>query len=211
MGFDWTIEFSNVAIICATFFGPIAAVQIQKYLEKSRENKERKLAIFRILMTTRGTPIAQAHVEALNSIPIEFYGTGTGQGSIIDKWKKYYDHLNVGDNSQGWHDTRAKMFAELLQTISEHLGYRFAYDELKKAYTPIGHAAVEIDEGTIRAGLAKVFRGEFNIPLEVKSIVQDENILKELKDIRKLLIEWLGGKSAVNVDIKNSDGANSEP
>ncbi|MBE3756323.1 hypothetical protein HJ201_18205 [Vibrio parahaemolyticus] len=73
------MDFSSVTIsdwimIIVVFSGPIAAVQIQKYLERQKESKDRKLNVFRDLMTTRASPLAPLHVSALNMVGLEFQG-----------------------------------------------------------------------------------------------------------------------------------------
>ncbi|WP_373426698.1 DUF6680 family protein [Neorhizobium galegae] len=65
---------SDWMIILATLAGPILAIQVQKFLERGRENRNRRLQIFRTLMATRAASVSPAHVEALNSIALEFYG-----------------------------------------------------------------------------------------------------------------------------------------
>ena len=70
MTFDWNIKITDIAIVFAT----ILAVQAQKYLEKGGEIKQRRAWLFRTLMATRATTLSPAHVEALNAVPIEFYG-----------------------------------------------------------------------------------------------------------------------------------------
>jgi hypothetical protein len=74
MTIDWTFRVGELAIVFATLLGPVLAVQAQKWIERAREKTQRKIAIFRTLMATRATFLSPAHVEALNAIPIEFYG-----------------------------------------------------------------------------------------------------------------------------------------
>ena len=68
------ISWNDVAIMLATFLGPIAAVQAQKYLERRREVENRKISVFYALMATRSARISPEHVRALNSISLAFYG-----------------------------------------------------------------------------------------------------------------------------------------
>lgn len=94
MIFDWNIKITDVAIVFATILGPVLAVQAQKWLERNREVKQRRAWIFRMLMATRATTLSPKHVEALNAIPIEFYGKDKRLKAIINKWKTYLDHLH---------------------------------------------------------------------------------------------------------------------
>jgi hypothetical protein len=57
---------SDGLMLLAVLFAPLAAVQVQKWLEHHREDRERKLRIFKTLMATRATALSQEHVQALN-------------------------------------------------------------------------------------------------------------------------------------------------
>ncbi len=91
---DITLKLADVAIVFATFAGPIAAVQAQKWVERRREQNNRRITIFRTLMATRAASLSPAHVEALNAIPIEFYGSRRAFKQVVDAWKSYLDYLS---------------------------------------------------------------------------------------------------------------------
>jgi hypothetical protein len=59
----------------------------------SRAINERRNQIFRALMATRATKLSPLHVEALNDIPVEFYGSGGQLKQIVDDWHAYLDIL----------------------------------------------------------------------------------------------------------------------
>src|SRR4030095_15191097 len=73
--------------------GPILAVQAQKWLEIRREERGRKLQIFKTLMATRATALNPLHIEALNLIDVEFSTKKKSDRSVINAWKVYLDHL----------------------------------------------------------------------------------------------------------------------
>jgi hypothetical protein len=77
----------NVLTIIAIIAGPIAAIQIQVYLEKRRELLRRKIQVFRELMITRNLTLAPRHVEALNGIQMEFSGDEKTEKDVIDAWQ----------------------------------------------------------------------------------------------------------------------------
>ena len=56
------------AIVC----GPILALWAQRWSERRREKRTRKLWLFRELMVTRTIRLSGRHVEALNLIDLEF-------------------------------------------------------------------------------------------------------------------------------------------
>src|SRR5690606_30511050 len=91
----------EIIMALAVLIGPISAVQIQKWLEKNRDNRSRKVDIFKTLMTTRATRVSIDHVEALNMIDLEF--NGQGYEKVITAWRNYHDHLTNGDpQSEIW-------------------------------------------------------------------------------------------------------------
>lgn len=171
MNWDTTIKITDVVIILATIAGPVLAVQAQKWLERRRAILDRRQLIFRVLMSTRAARLSAAHVEALNAIPIEFYGTNKKKREIIEAWKAYLDHLTTsGANTEVWHQKRNDLFLDLLHLISQFLGYDFNRVEIgREIYAPIGHATIESEQEIIRRGLASMFSGGFVIPVEVKN------------------------------------------
>lgn len=204
MSFDWNIKITDIAIILATILGPIFAVQAQKYLEKGREINQRRASIFRTLMATRATSLSPAHVEALNAIPIEFYGKNKRLRVIIDKWKIYLNHLARDVSAPGWGDKKIELFVDLLSSMAAFLGYEFNKVEItNEIYRPVGHAGIETDQEIIRRGLAQLFSGQLALPMEVKSFPSDPAASKEQEELRQLLRRWLSGASVVSVDIKS--------
>ena len=65
---------SDWLMIIAVLLAPLIAVQVQKWLEHHRENRERKLRVFKTLMATRAATVSPDHVQALNMIDLEFSG-----------------------------------------------------------------------------------------------------------------------------------------
>jgi hypothetical protein len=203
MIFDWNIKITDFAIVFATILGPILAVQAQKYLEKGREIKQQRAWIFRSLMATRATTLSPTHVEALNAIPIVFYGNNKKLKTIINKWKAYLDHL--GQKSMAmevWGPKRVELFVDLLHEMAGFLGYEFSSVEISnEIYSPEGHAKIETDQELIRRGLALLLSGQFALPMEVKSFPADPATSKEQEELRKLLLRWLNGEIKVAVDV----------
>ena len=61
-------------------------------------------------------------------------------------------------------------------SVPLHLGPRYEFNRVeisKEIYAPEGHYVIESDQEIIRRGLAKLFSGEFAIPMDVKSIPAD--------------------------------------
>jgi hypothetical protein len=83
------LRLSDWVIAGCTLLGPVLAVQAQKWVEGFRENKARRLTIFRTLMATRAMVLDPNHVEALNAVPIDFYK----DKGVMDAWEEYFLHL----------------------------------------------------------------------------------------------------------------------
>ena len=78
--------------IVAIIIGPILAVQAEKFLQRNRDNRYRRLNIFKTLMATRGSSLSFSHVEALNRIDLEF-SDNKKYDKVIAAWKEYFDNL----------------------------------------------------------------------------------------------------------------------
>lgn len=60
-------------------------------MERRRDTKNRKLWVFKTLMTYRATFLAPNFVQALNLIDVEF--TAKSEKPIRDAWKVLLDHF----------------------------------------------------------------------------------------------------------------------
>jgi hypothetical protein len=202
MDMDWTLKLGDLAIVFATLLGPGLAVQTQKCIERRVESKRRRVQIFKTLMATRAAPLSPAHVEALNTIPIEFYGKRGVLNEINVQWKSYLDALSQSNSgSESWNQNRNSSFNKLLLTIANFLGYGFTDLELKReVYFPTAHAQMQTEQDFIRQGLAKLFKGEIALPMDIKTLPADPAVLAGQEELRKLLSKWLDGASSVKVD-----------
>ena len=198
---EWSIKFSDVVIVMATLLGPVLAIQVQKYLERGREQNQRRLGIFRTLMATRGSVLSPNHVEALNVVPIEFAGKREPFVAVVNAWKAYIHHLyqDVAED-RSWSEKRVEKLDALLLKLSAALGYNFNSVEIsRELYVPKAYAAVENENDIIRRGLAAVFRGEKSIPMDVRSFPTDPVFLGNQHALQQYLLEWLDGKRIVKV------------
>lgn len=173
----------DVGIILATLAGPAVAVQVQKYLERRRTAQERRLSIFRALMSTRSARLSAQHVEALNLIDVEFYerkGWSFNENKpfkrVRSAWAAYLDNLCApfpSDKSQEpvYLARRDELFNDMLYEMALALGY----DDFDKTYIknqrymPKWFNDIETDQTTIRRGLADVLTGKQALPMNVTS------------------------------------------
>lgn len=171
----------EILTIIAIVAGPILAIQAQKYLERKREEKERRLKVFKTLMVTRAAGLSPMHVEALNSIDIEFNSNSKDDKDIRDAWKAYLDELvhypkdGQVDDKKRWGDKIEQLLIDLLSVMSNAVGYDFDKTYIKRtAYTPIKYQDVESEQDFIRRSLVNLFLGKSSIPITINTIPGSE-------------------------------------
>lgn len=150
-------------MIWAVIQAPKWAVKIQWDLQLLKEERDRRLALLKTLMSTRATPVDFRHVQALNMIDVEFSSQSAEDLAVRSAWRDYLDALNNHDgfNDPSKVESRRDLLAELLQRMGKALNYSFDFAYLKgRVYYPVGHeddaamstrmkkAVLEIVEGT---------------------------------------------------------------
>lgn len=182
--------------IIAVVAGPILAVQAQKWTEALREKKNRRLVIFKALMSTRAERLSREHVQALNMIDIEFYGRRVfgrryqrpKEKAVTNAWKNYNDHLNhksAYSSEEIWLKEADTLFTALLYQISIALGYDYDEVQLKRdCYRPEAHANIEKAQLEVLSGLADVLKWERPFPMAVTQlpVSQDSNLQEKGTD-----------------------------
>lgn len=164
------LKMSDVVIAACTLLGPVLAVQAQKWIEGYREKRDRRFNIFRTLMATRAANLTAAHVEAINAVPIDFYG----DKPITDAWEEYFGHLTKSVELDAvWGQRRIDLFIKLLAEIGQRVGYSFSAAQMNRIYFPNAHGTMEEDANAIRVGMAALFKGNFHLPLAIKSVPVD--------------------------------------
>lgn len=148
--------------------GPIIAVQLKliRYLDNKKELTQRKLDLFRTLMSTRAYNISWDYVSALNRIDVEFDNKVATEKDVLNSWKSYLDLLNDKNlTPEYWNSKRI----DLLHKMALVLNYDFDKTHIKNsAYSPIAHGNSEQEIYEIRAGLIKILKGELAIPIQVQ-------------------------------------------
>ncbi|WP_158921126.1 DUF6680 family protein [Acidisphaera sp. S103] len=191
---------SDVLLILATFCGPIAAVQSQKWIERAREQRARRLSIFETLMATRAIRAgSNEHVQALNLIEVFFNGKSAKEKAVRDAWLIYLDffnqHVPVGeDNARAHNEKGVDFLVTLLEAIAKTLGYDFNKVQLKRGgYYPRGHAEEKSAHAAIRDNLVRVLTGVQPVNMAVVSLPVSEESLKNQKLLQEALLKTLSG------------------
>lgn len=173
------IKLEGWLTIAAIILGPILAFAIQHLRDKLRDDQTRKRQIFQQLLLTLKVPMSPRHVDALNSIPLEFYSVS----AVMQAWREYVSHLNnshmVRNNPQGWGERKL----ELLVTLAYEIGRSLGYDHIDKAtlrdnvYVPKGYEDNEEQSRQTQAALLQVLKGERPIATTMVGPVQFEQPL----------------------------------
>lgn len=155
--------------VLAVALSPLIAVQVSEWLSRRRAARDRRLDVFRTLMTTRATRLSGDHVQALNMIDLEFAGDDRHDRAIREAWKAYLDHLNDRDtDGQVWAARRDELFFEMLMQMAKTLGYSIDKTDLRRlTYFPRGHGQLEEDQYRIRKGILAIVEGRSAVPIVV--------------------------------------------
>jgi hypothetical protein len=136
------IKIDSLAVVFATFAGPILAVLATRYLDDHKAKRQRQRAIFDTLMLTRRAAISPEHVRALNQIELEF----ASDKQVMVAFHAYFDHLNepFPDPTQAvlnerFLARRRRLFAEMVKLIGERQNFKIdRMDLIEGGYYPVG-------------------------------------------------------------------------
>lgn len=190
---DTTLKLGDLAIVFATFFGPIAAVQVQKFLDRRGERNRRQVEVFRALMANRLTSNSPQYVNALNAVPLEFHENK----KVMDAWKDLLLHLNSNAKAKPevWGQRRTTLANTLLKIMGDFLHYGFREAEIHDhAYFPEWQLMIMNDQELVRKGLVDLMTGKASLPMTVKEFPGDPELARSTTELQTLLIEWLEGK-----------------
>jgi hypothetical protein len=213
------LETRDWLVIIATIAGPILAVQAQKWIERLREGRNRKLYVFQQLMATRAARLSTDHVQALNMIDLVFYGSyyfgihrrSKTEREVVDAWREYHDHLGTKFDQTAvavWNTQADELFTNLLFAIAQDVRYQFDRVQLKKGvYSPQAHGDLELEQRSIRKLVLKLLSGDAALKMDVTSFPADAEALNVQLAANKALSEALTGKGALNVNVKNGEAA----
>lgn len=171
--------------ILAIMVGPLLAFAVQNWRDARRERRGRKLEIFRKLMMTVKVPMNPGHVDAINSIPVEF----CDDKAVLDAWRLYASHLNErhppGYDLKHWADRKFDLLVDLVYLIGQVLGYG-GIDKAAirdNTYVPQGYADVENEWLQIRRAWLDVLNGRRPLPMTMVGPVQVEPMMRALEEL----------------------------
>ncbi len=168
---------SDYLMISAVLLGPIIAVQLTRHIDEIKEIKQRKLNIFKMLMSTRAYALSWDHVMTLNRIDLEFDKRIPKEKEVIEAWKAYLDLLNDSEmNPEHWATRRVDLLVELLYKMSLVLNYDFDKTHIKNSsYAPSIHSLTEDQQSQIRQGLIDILNGDKTVPMTITNWPSESN------------------------------------
>ncbi|MBC6428220.1 MAG: hypothetical protein GDA55_03180 [Cellvibrionales bacterium] len=160
---------SDWIMIIVVLLGPIVAVQLTKYLDAKREKQQRKLDIFKKLMSTRAYTVSWDHVMALNLIDLEFNASKPKEKAVISAWKQYHVLLGNRDiSAEQWQTRRVDLLVELLHKMAVAMNYDFDKTHIKNSsYAPQVHGHTETQWSYIRQGIIDILDGKRPFPMHI--------------------------------------------
>lgn len=162
MTWDSTIKVTDIVMIFAIIVGPLIAVQITEYLRNLKDVRDRKVHIFRTLMSTRSAPLLGVHIEALNLVELEFHSSKQQERRVVDAWRLYLTHLaDRRYPKETWGSRKDELLIELLYEMSLALGYSYDKSQIKSgAYYPSGYEDADSDHYETRKLWLEVLKGK---------------------------------------------------
>lgn len=207
---------SDVLMILAVLAAPFIAVFAQRQIDLWREQRQRKLWVFKTLMATRGRTLSQDHVQALNMIELEF--KKSTEKPIRDAWKEYHDHLNSypyeGENQKErvavWENETANLLGSLLTKMSMALSYEFDPVQIKKgAYSPQGHATTQMELQLLRRFVVEWLAGDRKVSVSI--VPKDDEAAKQGEAFMTGISAVIEGQKAIKVQLLPPLSAEIEP
>lgn len=170
MAWDFSVKVTDVIMITAVLAGPVVAVQITEFLRNLKDSRDRKVHIFRNLMSTRSAQLAPMHVEALNLVDLEFHSQKRQDKRVLDAGRLYMDHLRDRVYPQEtWGVRKTELLVELLYEMSESLGYGFDKVQIKAgSYFPAGYEDIENERNEIRKNWLNIVRGKQQLHMKAE-------------------------------------------
>ena len=183
------IKLETWLTILAIVISPLLAFEVQRERDNRRERRARKLEIYRKLMMTLKAPMAPSHVDAINSIQVEFYARKGAEKKVLEAWRLYTSHLNQPElqrkDPNRWLEKKFDLLVELVYLMGQALGYndidRVAIRE--HTYMPQGYADVETELHQIRKSWLEILSGLHAIPMTMVGPVHLKDPLPVVEEI----------------------------
>jgi hypothetical protein len=153
-------KFLGWAILFATFFGPVFAVFVTRWVDESRSRRGRKLHTFTTLMRTRRSQLNADFVQGLNMVELDFYRSTKVLAAHAELMKLLNNASETTITVGEWNERVRRAVARLLYFMGKEVGYSMEQlDILEGGYLPQGIVAEEEDQQRLRQALLSVLSG----------------------------------------------------
>lgn len=171
----------SVLTVLSILLAPVIALRVSARLDQRREIRNRRLDVFRTLMTLRANQSNEAYVNALNRIDVEFYSKDKKSKAVVEQWKLLLSHLNdptYHNENQRIEETKLDQWGQklreheldLLLSMAGSLDYEFDKSTLKTtSYYPVGLGDLRTEHEHIRKALIRFLDGKVAIPIIVRA------------------------------------------
>ncbi|MEX0337789.1 MAG: DUF6680 family protein [Arenibacterium sp.] len=182
--------------VFAIILGPIVAVLLTHYLQRRTFKRDQKLYVFRVLMSTRRTPLSAERVQALNLVDVEFYGNSKVSARFQSLLETYNDQTRWKSDDPEIREMIIQEVGdkttELLKTIGADLGYKLENLELLRGgYYPEAFSIAEQQNLEIRDFIIELRRGVRSLPVDVLDVRHPDKMLVEARE-KELLVSVAG-------------------
>lgn len=128
--------------------------------------------------------MAPRHVDAINSVPLDFYS----DSAVFQAWREYTSHLNNKDMLKNLPQRWREKKCELLINLAYEMGKTLGYDHIDKStlldnvYVPQGYDDQEEQFRQMRASM-QVLQGQRPVPVTMVGPIQVEAPLQEVEEL----------------------------
>lgn len=171
------IKLEGWLTIIAIILGPLLAFGVQRWRDALREQRNRRLDIFKRLLLTLKVSMAPNHVDAINSIPLEFHSSS----SVIEAWRLYTSHLNERQSDpKAWGQKKFDLLVDLVYQIAQQMNYSHIDKALLRdnLYVPQGYQDAEEELRQMRGAWLQVLQGQRPLPMTMVAPVQIESAVE---------------------------------
>ena len=185
-----TLEF--LITTAAILLSPLVAVLVTRHLQKRDEERQRKLFVFRALMTTRRSPMSPERVQAINLTEIEFFRVP----KVIAAFKEL---VAVYNDTARWQSEQEAVRQRVLQDVDDKtvklldamgksLGYQYDnLDLLRGGYIPIAFGILEDEQRQIREFLLELKDGSRGVPVDILDARHPSQLLEQARQANQIL------------------------
>jgi hypothetical protein len=168
------IKLEGWQTIIAIILGPLLAFGVQRWRDALREQRNKRLDILRRLLLTLKVPMAPNHVDAINSIPLEFHSSS----AVMEAWRLYTSHLNERQSDRkAWGAKKFDLLVDLVYQIAQQMNYSHIDKALLRdsLYVPQGYQDAEEELRLMRGAWLQVLQGKRPLPMTMVAPVQIES------------------------------------